>query len=202
MQEHQVTVEGTTYGLPEPFLVLATANPIEHEGTYPLPEAQLDRFLLRVSLGYPKADEEWEVLVRRLRRRQEDQTVDPVMDSTGLLALQRAVEDVALEESIGRYCVMLVRATREHRTVMVGASPRGGLALMQAARALAMIRGRDYVVPEDVKTVAVPALAHRLVLEPETWLRRVTTAHVLAEVLEQVATPVSGGRPVYADRVL
>ena len=201
MQEHQVSVEGTTYGLPEPFLVLATANPIEHEGTYPLPEAQLDRFMLRVSLGYPQVEEEWEVLARRLRRRQEDQTVPAVMDAAGLLALQRAVEDVSLEDSIGRYCVMLVRATREHRTVMVGSSPRGGLALMQCSRALAMIRGRDYVVPEDVKAVAIPALAHRLVLEPETWLRRITTANVLAEVLEQVAAPISGMRPTYADRL-
>ena len=200
MQEHQVTVEGTTFPLPQPFVVLATANPIEHEGTYPLPEAQLDRFMLRVSLGYPAVDDEWEVLTRRLRRQREDQVLAPVADAAMFLAMQRAVESVAVEESVGRYCVLLVRATREHRAVMVGASPRGALALMQAARARAMLRGRDFVVPEDVKAVAVPALAHRLVLEPETWLRRITPAHVLGEVLDLVAAPASALAPAYADR--
>ena len=200
MQEHQVTVEGTTFVLPEPFVVLATANPIEHEGTYPLPEAQLDRFMLRVSLGYPGVDDEWQVLVRRLRRQREDQVLAPVADAATFVAMQRAVESVAVEESVGRYCVLLVRATREHRTVMVGASPRGALALMQASRARALLRGRDYVVPEDVKAVAIPALAHRLVLEPETWLRRITPAHVLAEVLDLVAAPSSALAPDYADR--
>jgi len=200
MQEHQVTVEGTTFALPEPFVVLATANPIEHEGTYPLPEAQLDRFILRVSLGYPGVDDEWQVLVRRLRRQREDQVLAPVADAATFVAIQRAVESVAVEESVGRYCVLLVRATREHRTVMVGASPRGALALMQASRARALLRGRDYVVPEDVKAVAIPALAHRLVLEPETWLRRITPAHVLAEVLDLVAAPSSALAPDYADR--
>ena len=200
MQEHQVTVEGTTFALPEPFVVLATANPIEHEGTYPLPEAQLDRFILRVSLGYPGVDDEWQVLVRRLRRQREDQVLAPVADAATFVAIQRAVESVAVEESVGRYCVLLVRATREHRTVMVGASPRGALALMQASRARALLRGRDYVVPEDVKAVTIPALAHRLVLEPETWLRRITPAHVLAEVLDLVAAPSSALAPDYADR--
>ena len=200
MQEHQVTVEGTTFALPEPFVVLATANPIEHEGTYPLPEAQLDRFMLRVSLGYPGVDDEWQVVVRRLRRQREDQVLAPVADAATFVAMQRAVESVAVEESVGRYCVLLVRATREHRTVMVGASPRGALALMQASRARALLRGRDYVVPEDVKAVAIPALAHRLVLEPETWLRRITPAHVLAEVLDLVAAPSSALAPDYADR--
>jgi len=200
MQEHQVTVEGMTFALPEPFVVLATANPIEHEGTYPLPEAQLDRFMLRVSLGYPGVDDEWQVLVRRLRRQREDQVLAPVADAATFVAMQRAVESVAVEESVGRYCVLLVRATREHRTVMVGASPRGALALMQASRARALLRGRDYVVPEDVKAVAIPALAHRLVLEPETWLRRITPAHVLAEVLDLVAAPSSAIAPDYADR--
>ena len=200
MQEHQVTVEGTTFALPEPFVVLATANPIEHEGTYPLPEAQLDRFMLRVWLGYPGVDDEWQVLVRRLRRQREDQVLAPVADAATFVAMQRAVESVAVEESVGRYCVLLVRATREHRTVMVGASPRGALALMQASRARALLRGRDYVVPEDVKAVAIPALAHRLVLEPETWLRRITPAHVLAEVLDLVAAPSSALAPDYADR--
>jgi MoxR-like ATPase len=200
MQEHQVTVEGTTFALPEPFVVVATANPIEHEGTYPLPEAQLDRFLLRVSLGYPAVDDEWQVLVRRLHRQREDQVLEPVTDAATFLAMQRAVEAVTVEESVGRYCVMLVRATREHRTVMVGASPRGALALMQAARARALLRGREFVVPEDVKAVAVPSLAHRLVLEPETWLRRITPAHVLGEILDQVAAPASAVAPAYADQ--
>jgi MoxR-like ATPase len=201
MQEHQVTVEGTTFPLPEPFVVLATANPIEHEGTYPLPEAQLDRFMLRVSIGYPGVDDEWEVLARRLRRQREDQVLAPVSDPATFLAMQRAVESVTIEESVGRYCVLLVRATREHRAVMVGASPRGALALMQSGGARAMLHGRDFVVPEDVKAIAIPALAHRLVLEPETWLRRITPAHVLGEVLDLVAAPASALAPSYVDQV-
>jgi MoxR-like ATPase len=156
--------------------------------------------MLRVSVGYPGVDDEWEVLVRRLRRQREDQVLAAVTDASTFVAMQRAVETIMVEESVGRYCVMLVRATREHRAVMVGASPRGALALMQAARARALLRGRDFVIPEDVKAVAVPALAHRLVLEPETWLRRITTAHVLGEVLDLVAAPASALAPSYAER--
>jgi len=198
MQEKQVSVEGTTYRLEAPFHVLATANPIEYEGTYPLPEAQLDRFLLRVSFGYPAADEEWEVLRRRMARRREEALLEPVVDAPTLLAMQAALEDVAVEDSIGRYIVELTAATREHAQVLVGASPRGSLALLLMARARAALAGRDYVVPEDVKHVAVPALAHRITLRPEMWLRRIDPATVVAEVLSRTAAPVSGALPTYA----
>jgi MoxR-like ATPase len=197
MQEKQVSVEGTTYGLEAPFHVLATANPIEHEGTYPLPEAQLDRFLLRVSFGYPAADEEYGVLTRRLARRREEATISPVVDVATLLAMQAALEDIGVEESVGRYIVSLTAATREHPQILVGASPRGSLALMILARAVAAMAGRDYVVPEDVKRVAVPALAHRITLRPEMWLRRVDAAQVVLAVLDQVPAPASGAMPRY-----
>jgi MoxR-like ATPase len=173
MQEHQVTVEGTTFPLEAPFHVLATANPVEYEGTYPLPEAQLDRFLLRVPFGYPSTEEEWQVLTRRIDRRQEDQVVEPVTDAGGLLRLQRACEAVEVDETVGRYCVELSTATRRHRQVLIGASPRGSLALLLTARAYAVIDGRDFVLPEDVKAVAGAALAHRITVKPELWLRDV-----------------------------
>jgi MoxR-like ATPase len=199
MQEKQVSVEGTTYALQPPFHVLATANPIEHEGTYPLPEAQLDRFLMRVSFGYPAPDEEWDVLRRRLSRRREESVLDPVVDTATLLAMQAALEDVEVEDSVGRYMVALATATRDHPQVMVGASPRGSLALMLMSRALAVLDGRDFVVPEDVKEVAVAALAHRITLRPEMWLRRVDSASVVVDVLRQVPTPVSAALPRHSD---
>ncbi|WP_232548636.1 AAA family ATPase [Propioniciclava soli] len=189
MQERQVTVEGTTFPLPRPFHVLATANPIEHEGTYPLPEAQLDRFLLRVSFGYPSADEEWEVLSRRIGRGREEQQVARVLDADGLLAVQEAVERVHVAESVGRYVVALAGATRHHPSVLVGASPRGSLALLTAGRALALIRGRDFVVPEDVKALARPALVHRIVVKPELWLEDVGPATIVDQVVAQVPVP-------------
>ena len=197
MQEKQVSVEGTTYPLPEPFCVLATANPIEYEGTYPLPEAQLDRFLIRVSFGYPDRDEEWEVLRRRMARRREEAYLDPVVDPVTLLGMQAALEDVVVEDSIGRYIVELVAATREHPDLLVGASPRGSLALLQLSRAYAVLDGRDFVIPEDVKAVAVGALAHRVTLRPELWLRRVDPAGVITEVLEATPAPASGALPTY-----
>ncbi|GAB3813538.1 MoxR family ATPase [Tessaracoccus terricola] len=196
MQEHQVTVEGSTFALPRPFHVLATANPIEHEGTYPLPEAQLDRFLLRLSFGYPSPDEEWEVLARRIHRKREDQSVAAVIDADGVLALQAAVEEVHVAESVGRYAIDVVRATREHPDTLVGASPRGSLALLVCARAMALIEGRDFVVPEDVKRLAVPALAHRIVIRPELWLGDVAPSGVVAAVLDSVPVPdAPQGRP-------
>jgi MoxR-like ATPase len=198
MQEQQVTVEGQTFGLPDPFCVLATANPVEYEGTYPLPEAQLDRFLLRVSFGYPAPDEEWQVLARRLGRRQEGIVLDPVTDAAGLLAMRRAVESVEVEESVSRYCVALATATRARPEVAVGASPRGALALVLTARALAVLRGRDFVVPEDVKDVGVAALAHRLTLRPETWMQRVSATSVAEAVLREVPVPSSRLAPGYA----
>ncbi|KIR65161.1 MULTISPECIES: AAA family ATPase [Micromonospora] len=198
MQEKQVSVEGVTYRLDEPFHVLATANPIEYEGTYPLPEAQLDRFLLRVSFGYPDGEEEWEVLRRRMGRRREEAEIAPVVDAATLRAMQVALENVVVEDSIGRYIVALTAATREHPSVLVGASPRGSLALLLLARARAVFAGRDYVVPEDVKEVAAPALAHRITLRPEMWLRRVDPSFVVGEVLDQTPAPASGALPSYA----
>jgi MoxR-like ATPase len=191
MQEGQVSVDGEAHPLPEPFLVIATQNPIEYEGTYPLPEAQLDRFLLRVSFGYLAPDEEWQVLDRRLGRRQEEITLDPVTDPAGLLAMRRSVESVDVEESVGRYCVALAAATRRRPEVQVGASPRGALALVLTARALAVLRGRDYVIPEDVKDVGEAALAHRLTLRPESWMQRISPAEVVRAVLGEVPVPAS-----------
>jgi MoxR-like ATPase len=198
MQEKQVSVEGVTYRLDPPFHVIATANPIEYEGTYPLPEAQLDRFMLRVSFGYPTAEEEWSVLQRRMSRRQEEATLSPVVDSRMLQLMQAALESVAVEDSIGRYIVALASATREHGAVLVGSSPRGSLALLLLARARAAMAGRDYVVPEDVKDVAIPALAHRITLRPEMWLRQVNPSFVVQEVLTAVPAPASGALPTYA----
>jgi MoxR-like ATPase len=198
MQEKQVSVEGVTYRLDPPFHVLATANPIEYEGTYPLPEAQLDRFLIRVSFGYPTAEEEWEVLQRRMSRRQEEAFLQPVVNAQVLQAMQAALESVTVEDSIGRYIVSLAAATREHASVLVGSSPRGSLALLLLARARAAMAGRDYVVPEDVKDVAIPALAHRITLKPEMWLRRVDPSFVVQEVLTNVPAPASGALPTYA----
>jgi MoxR-like ATPase len=198
MQEKQVSVEGVTYRLDPPFHVLATANPIEYEGTYPLPEAQLDRFLLRVSFGYPTRDEEWEVLRRRMSRRQEEAELQPVVNAATLRTMQAALEDVVVEDSIGRYIIELAAATRDHPSVLVGASPRGSLALLLLARAKAALAGRDYVIPEDVKEVAVPALSHRITLRPEMWLRRVDSSFVVNEVLAQTPAPASGALPSYA----
>ena len=189
MQEHQVTVEGQTFPLPVPFHVLATANPVEYEGTYPLPEAQLDRFMLRSGFGYPSPAEEWEVLRRRMSRRTEDQSVEAATDAAGLRAAQRAVEMVTVDDTVGQYCVDLATATRRDSQVLVGASPRGSLALLLTARAYAVIQGRDYVVPEDVKAVAVAALAHRITVRPELWLHEVTGATVVRTVLASVAAP-------------
>jgi MoxR-like ATPase len=192
MQEHQVTVEGQTFALPQPFHVLATANPVEYEGTYPLPEAQLDRFLMRVSFGYPSPQEEWDVLRRRLFRQHEDQHLDAVTDAEGLSAMQDAIERLPVEEDISRYCVELASATRRHRSVQVGASPRGSLALMLTSRAYAVVRGRDYVTPEDVKAVAHAVLDHRISIKPELWMSDTGGAAVVDAVLGQV--PVPGSR--------
>jgi MoxR-like ATPase len=197
MQELQVSVEGRTFPLPAPFHVLATANPIEYEGTYPLPEAQLDRFLLRVSFGYPDRAEERTVLQRRMARRREQVVLEPVIDATTLRRAQLAMENVAVEDSVAGYIVDLVAATREHRNVQVGASPRGSLALLLTARARAVMAGRDYVVPEDVKTVAPAALSHRISLRPEMWLRRVDPADIIAEVCDATPAPPSELVPSY-----
>jgi MoxR-like ATPase len=191
MQERQVTVEGRTFPLAPPFHVLATANPVEYEGTYPLPEAQLDRFLLRVAFGYPTPEEEYDVLHSRVSRRREEVLLEPTIDATGLLAMQAAVEEVEVDRSVGEYCVALVTASRSHRDVLVGASPRGSLALMLCARALAVISGRDYVLPEDVKAVAPAALGHRITVKPELWMTEVTGAAIVESLLASVPTPAA-----------
>ncbi|SDP15544.1 MoxR-like ATPase [Pedococcus dokdonensis] len=193
MQEGQVTVEGETFALPQPFHVLATANPVEYEGTYPLPEAQLDRFLLRVSFGYPSAADEWEVLQRRMERRQEAQVVGSVTDGAGLIEMQQAVETVTVDEGVGQYCVRLVAATRTHQNLLMGASPRASLALLLTSRAYAVLRGRDYVTPEDVKAVAHAALDHRVTVRPELWMNDVSAASVIESVLSSVPTPAATG---------
>jgi MoxR-like ATPase len=189
MQERQVTIEGATYPLARPFLVIATQNPIEYEGTYPLPEAQLDRFLLRTAFGYPARDDEIDVLGRRVARRTDEVALEPVVDRETFLEMQLALETVHVAESIRGYCVDVTAATRESQSIAVGASPRGSLALLKLARCKAVVAGRDFVVLDDVKAVAAPALAHRLVLRPELWVRRVSAEDVVREVLAAVPTP-------------
>ena len=191
MQERQATIDGETHLLAPPFLVLATQNPIEYEGTYPLPEAQLDRFLVRISVGYPERGDEVEMLRRRLARGEDEVALEPVVDAPTLVEMQRALEQVHVAEAIEGYIVDLVAATRESQRLAVGASPRGSLALLKLARAKAALAGRDFVVPEDVKAVAVPALAHRLTLRPELWVQRVRGEDVVAEALETVPTPAA-----------
>jgi len=189
MQERQVTIEGLTHVLDPPFLVLATQNPIEYEGTYPLPEAQLDRFMLRMGVGYPSRDHEWEMLERRIERTVEEVELEQVVERSTLLEMQRAVEQVHVEESIGYYIVDLVIATRSASGVQVGASPRGSIALLKLSRCRAALSGRDYVTPDDVKEIAVPALAHRLALKPELWVERLRSDDIVRELLEEVPTP-------------
>jgi len=189
MQERQVTSEGETRQLAPPFVVLATQNPIEYEGTYPLPEAQLDRFLIRIGVGYPSREHEIEMLARRLQRGDDEVELVPVVDGPTLIEMQRALEQVHVSDSIEGYIVDLVSETRTSNRLAVGASPRGSLALLKLSRAKAAFAGRDFVVPEDVKAVAVPALAHRLTLRPELWVQRIRGEDVVREALETVPTP-------------
>ena len=189
MQERQVTIEGRTHPLERPFLVLATQNPVEYEGTYPLPEAQLDRFLLRLQVGYPEREDEWAILERRLERGEDEVELNAVVDRETLLAMQLAVEEVHVGESLGRYIVDLVAATRANPRLQVGASPRGSLALLKLSRCRAALHGRDFATPDDVKAVAVPGLGHRLMLKPELWVQRISGDDVVRETLEQVPTP-------------
>jgi MoxR-like ATPase len=189
MQERQVTIEGHTNMLDRPFLVIATQNPIEYEGTYPLPEAQLDRFILRTSIGYPDREHEWDVLERRLERKVDEVDLDVVVDRATVLEMQRATEQVFVAESIGYYMVDVVKATRDSTRVQVGASPRGSLALLKLSRCRAALDGRDFVTPDDVKSVAVPALTHRLMLRPELWVQRVSSDDVVRQALDTVPTP-------------
>ena len=189
MQEHQVTSEDGTRPLERPFLVLATQNPIEYEGTYPLPEAQLDRFLLRVRVGYPAREAELELLSRRMRRGHDEVELRQVIGREELLGMQAAVEQVHADAGILGYAVDLVGATRVNAQVQVGSSPRGTLALLKLARARAAVAGRDYVTPDDVKRIAVPALAHRIALRPELWIQRVEAEDVVRDCLTSVPAP-------------
>jgi MoxR-like ATPase len=190
MQEYQVTLEGDPLPLPQPFLVIATQNPIEYEGTFPLPEAQLDRFIMKLSVGYPSVEEEQEILRRRRERGRDDVLLQAVTDAEELLEMRRCVEQIHVDADVERYMVELASITRRFRQVAVGASPRGSLALLKLARAWAAMRGRDYVLPDDVKRFVRPALGHRLVLDPELWLRRGAHDDILKEVLQLVAVPV------------
>jgi MoxR-like ATPase len=189
MQERQVTIEGERFPLAPPFLVIATQNPIELEGTYPLPEAQLDRFLMRLAVGYPEREDEVEILARRRARREDTTTLTSVISRSELLAMQASLEDIHVAAVTERYVVDLVRATRSDNRVALGASPRGTLALLKLARALAALRRSDFVRPDEVKAMAVPALAHRLILKPELWASRLSAAQVVQSLLGQVPAP-------------
>ncbi|MGC8873475.1 MAG: AAA family ATPase [Chloroflexia bacterium] len=191
MQERTVTIDGETMPLPRPFLVLATQNPIELEGTFPLPEAQLDRFLLKIEIGYPSLEEE-EAMLLRYEREDPLQTLQPVTQTEEILQAQRAVREVRVEDSVRHYVARLVRATREHQAIELGASPRGTLFLYRTAQARAAIAGRSFVIPDDVKAIAPYVLTHRLILDPEVRLRGRTARDVLAEILESVPVPVEG----------
>ncbi len=190
MQEEQVTVEGKTYSLPRPFIVIATQNPIEQEGTYPLPEAQLDRFLVRLHVGYPSKDEEMEILRRRMERRKEEVDIEPITSPEEVLEMQRAVEEVHVSDAVLDYITSIVFATRDYkREIEIGASPRGSLALLKLSRAYAAMAGRDYVIPDDVKAVTVPALSHRLILKRELWYTKVSPESVVGRILDRVQVP-------------
>lgn len=190
MQEGQVTLEGETLPLPEPFLVLATQNPIEYEGTFPLPEAQLDRFMIKLPVGYPSVEEEAEILKRRRERRQDEVALQKLASRETLLDMSRRVEAVHVHPDLERYIAAVVHATRKDRHVAVGASPRGSLAFMKMARAFAAVQGRDFILPDDIKHFASPVLSHRIILQPEHWMARNVAEDVIADVFNRVPVPV------------
>jgi MoxR-like ATPase len=190
MQEGQVTMEGETMRLPSPFLVLATQNPIEYEGTFPLPEAQLDRFMIKLTVGYPSLVEEQEILHRRHKQKQDEVALKKVANPKSLLAMRKAVEGVHVDPDLEGYIAEIVQQTRSDRHVSVGASPRGSLAFLKMARAYAAIQGRDYILPDDVKHFARPILVHRIILQPEFWLTRQVTEKVIDDILTRVSVPV------------
>jgi MoxR-like ATPase len=189
MQEQQVTVEGQSFALDKPFMVIATQNPLEFEGTYPLPEAQIDRFLARLSMGYPSPEAECEMLARRQSRQADAVILSPVLSKQDFLEIQRAIETVHVNPDIHNYIVQIVTKTRVDRRVQLGASPRGSLALFKLSRSRAMMQGRDFVTPDDVKAVAVPALAHRVLLRPELWAERISGETVVRDALDDVPVP-------------
>lgn len=190
MQEFQVSLEGETFSLPEPFMVIATQNPIEYEGTFPLPEAQLDRFIIRLSVGYPSLDDEKEILNRRSERKQDIVPLVPVVTAAEFLALRQAVENVYVDPDVQAYIVDLVAKTRRHKQVELGVSPRGSLALLKISRAWAAIHGRDFVIPDDVKTLAADVLSHRVILDPTLWGSRKAEKDVIDEIIHYVPVPV------------
>jgi MoxR-like ATPase len=190
MQEKQVTLEGETLHLSEPFMVLATQNPIEYEGTFPLPEAQLDRFMLKVSVGYPSKEEEAEILQRRRQRGQDEVDLQQVTNRDQVLKMSRTVETVHVHADLEKYIVDIVQATRQDRRVAVGASPRGSLAFLKMARAYAVLNSRDYIIPDDIKHFAIPVLSHRLILQPEHWMMRRVAEDVIQDVFSKVPVPV------------
>lgn len=194
MAERQVSIDGETHDLPSPFIVLATDNPIEYEGTYPLPEAQLDRFAVKVAVKYLSEADEASMLRRRLDRGSADATINPVVDAADLLAMRESVEGVSVHDDVLQYVVSLATATRSHPQVAVGASPRAELDLVQLARARALLSGRDYVIPEDVKALAVPAIAHRISLRPEMWVRSVNGSDVVEQLLRRLPVPRARGQ--------
>ena len=190
MQEGQVTLEGESMRLPEPFLALATQNPIEYEGTFPLPEAQLDRFMLKLTVGYPNVDEEKEILHRRYERRQDEVSLSKVTSAEQLLEMRATVESVHVDADLESYIAELVHATRIDRRVAVGSSPRGSLAFLKMARAHAALNGREYIIPDDVKRYAESVLSHRIILQPEYWMSHQVTGEVIRDVLGKVPVPV------------
>jgi MoxR-like ATPase len=192
MQEGQVTLEGKSMPLPEPFLVMATQNPIEYEGTFPLPEAQLDRFMVKLSIGYPSIADEREILNRRHTRRQDEVKLKAVTSAAKLLKLREAIETIHVDADLEEYIVRIVHETRNDRRVAVGASPRASLAFLKMARANAAMSGRDFVLPDDIKRYAVPVLTHRIILLPEYWVARDIAGEVIADVLRKVPVPVTG----------
>lgn len=193
MQEYQVTLEGETMKLQEPFIVMATQNPIEYEGTFPLPEAQLDRFIMKLSVGYPTAEEEQEILKRRRERQHDSFELEPVIDAASLMEIRMAIEGVYIDPDIEQYIVALANETRRNRKIVVGVSPRATLALLKLTRAWAAIQGRTYVLPDDVKVFAKPVFIHRLILEPDLWMERHAADEVVTDIIARVAVPVIRG---------
>lgn len=189
MQETQVTIDGTTHILPKPFLVFATQNPIEYEGTYPLPEAQIDRFLMKLSVGYPGRGDEKEILKRRIKREKDEVDVNPITNPETVVKMQNAVEKVHIDDSLQDYIVEIVSRTRKDPRVLLGASPRGSLALFKISRAIALLSNRDYVSPDDVKFSVIPGLAHRLILKPEVKVRGIGPEDILNKILVEVPVP-------------
>jgi len=189
MQERQTTLDGKTHSLQNPFIVIATQNPIEYEGVYPLPEAQLDRFLVRLQLGYPTRTEEVEIMRRRMSRGQENVVLDPVADSDTILELQKTVERIHIDDDVLAYIADIVQATRNQRQIEIGASPRGSLAIFKLSRARAVFHGRDYVIPDDVKEAVVPALVHRLIMKAESWVKGTNPNQVIEDIVRTIPVP-------------